>query len=190
MRERGFTLIELLAVMIVIVAIGSIVAGIIFSSLRGSDKTTALINVRENGDFVISQIAKTVRNARSFDGVSTDDINYTTDCVVASVTPTPTPIPYKFVKITSFDGGVVKFSCSLGTNGTISSNSASLLDTSVVFLDSCSFTCSKTTIVDFPAIGINFALSTFKPTGVINLFPEKKASINFQTTVNVRNLNR
>ncbi len=173
-----------------IVAIGSILAGIIFSSLRGSDKTTALTNVRENGDFVISQLAKTVRNARNFDGVSTDDVSYTTDCVAANVTPTPTPIPYKFVKITSFDGQQTKFSCTSGASGTISSNSASLLDTTLVSLDSCFFTCSKSTIVDFPTIGIYFALSTFKPTGVVNLFPEKKASINFQTTVTIRNLNR
>ena len=201
---KGFTLIELLVVIAVLVFVGVFIGAILFSSLRGTNKTNTLTVVRQNGSFAVSQVTKTLRNAKSFEGVSIDGSlnSYTTDCtqiIPPSPAPTPVPVKYYYLKITSFDSGVTIFSCS-GNPGdsenplTLSSNSASLLDTTAVSIpdsNSCYFTCSQSTISDFPAIGINFFLREFVPIGA--LLPEKTASaaaIPFQTSVLMRNIGR
>src|SRR6266540_3152776 len=111
-NSQGYTLIELLAVMTIIVVVGVIVAGILVSSLRGGSKSNVLDNVRENGNFAITQISKMITYSQSFNGVSTDGSFYTTNCAPAvstspspSPTPTATPTAYKYLKISSFDGG-------------------------------------------------------------------------------------
>ncbi|OGH42386.1 MAG: hypothetical protein A3H79_00140 [Candidatus Levybacteria bacterium RIFCSPLOWO2_02_FULL_36_8b] len=193
---KGFTLIELLVVIAVLVFVGIFIGSILFSSLRGTNKTNTLTVVRQNGSFAISQTTKMLRNARSFEGVSIDGENYVTDCtqvIPPSPTPPPDPIKYTYLKITSFDDGQTIFSCS-GSPLTLSSNSASLLDTTAVSIpvsNSCYFTCSQSTISDFPTIGINFFLREVVPTGA--LLPEKTASaaaIPFQTSVLMRNIGR
>lgn len=171
--QTGFTLLELLAAMVVLIAVGTIIGAILFASLRGATKTNTITNVRQNGNYAISQMTKMIRGAKTLD--------LPDPCVSP---PSPTPIPtYPSVTFTSFDGGQTIFSCD---SDTISSNSASLLDTSVVSLLSCSFTCSRTSFSDVPTIGINFTLIQ----SGISAFNEKKASIPFQTTVLLRNLSK
>lgn len=177
--KKGFTLIELLAVMIVLIAVSSIIGAILFSSLRGTNKTNTLTAVRQNGNNAISQMVKMLRGAKRLDSPAS-----------CSVPLSPTPIPtYSFVTFTSFDDGQTTFSCD---SGTISSNAASLLDLTGVSLVSCSFTCTQEGILDFPTVGINFSLREYAPSG-ITLFSEKTASataIPFQTSVSLRNLKR
>ena len=97
-----------------------------------------------------------------------------------SPTPTPTPNPYHYAQVTGFDGGKTIFKCD--TSG-IASNSASLIDTSLVDVSSCYFTCSQNNIFSPPNIGINFSLTQ---KGNPQFF-ENKASATFQTSVSVRN---
>lgn len=182
-RLAGFTLIELLVVMAVIVLIGSLISVILFSSLRGANKTGTETALKQNGNFAISQMAKSIRFAKRFDGVSVNGSSYTTNCVTTTVlatTPTPTPIPYKYVKITALDGGQTTYACGVTT---IASNSASLLDTSVVTVSSCSFSCSQQSVEDFPTINILFTLSSAKS----STFFEQKGTSTFQTGVTMRN---
>ena len=196
-NSQGYTLIELLAVMTIIVVVGVIVAGILVSSLRGGSKSNVLDNVRENGNFAITQISKMITYSQSFNGVSTDGSFYTTNCAPAvstspspSPTPTATPTAYKYLKISSFDGGQTIFSCTTElVNGIqvlrIASNSASLIDTSSVYLTSCSFTCTQTDIGHAPTISINLTLTQNNPNNLV----EKGAVVTFQTSVNIRNNN-
>lgn len=207
----GFTLIELLVVMAVILSIGGILTSIIFSTLRGTGKTTTLISVRSNGEYAISQIVKTIRNARSFNGVSSssDFTSPSTSCVGTTVgagTPTPAPTTYQSVEVTGFDNGITVLSCCMTTsNGdipTIASTSAatapippsslcdntsnsSLLNTGEIRLTSCSFTCSQASSNDYPTIGISFSLSQFASNSSIN--EQTVPPINFQTSVTMRN---
>ena len=188
-RQAGFTLVELLVSLIVLVAIGSIIGAILFSSLRGASKTNVMQSVRQNGNYAILQLSKTMRSAKSFNGVSTDGVNYQTNCVqipVVPPSPTPTPIPYSYVKLTSFDDQPMVFSCS---QTTIYLNVDSLIDTTSVLLapNSCSFTCGQSSIADPPTITIKFSL-TQANTGT--LFAEKKANIDFQTSIAIRNFLR
>lgn len=176
-KQSGFTLIELLIVMMVLVTVGIITASIIVSALRGSNKTNTINTVRQNGNYAISQISKMLEFSQGFVGVSNDNVNYSTACS----SPTAT---YKYIKIVSFDNGTTVFSCNVPSS-TISSNSASLISPSDVALTSCSFTCSRNISVP-PTIGIDFMLTQKSSSN----FFENKDSVEFKTSVILRNLNK
>ena len=193
-HSYGFTLVELLVVMAVTVSIGAIVFGIITSTLRGSNKTNVINNVRQNGNFAISQMGKMIPYAKSFNGASSS-VGPPWICQALPPGPPPPLTHYKSIKITSFDGGVTIFSCNDSGDlppNTIASNAASLIDadatTGSVSLplpipSFCFFTCTKGSIADSATIGINFTLTQKgAPT-----FVEKKASIQFETSIKVRN---
>ncbi|RJQ37114.1 type II secretion system protein [Candidatus Microgenomates bacterium] len=202
--SEGFTLIELLAVVVVFMSIGIIVTSILFSSLRGSSKTNAITTVRQNGNYALIQMEKMLRNARKFEGVSETDTvgSYITNCtqvIPDPPAPTPTPVAYRFIKITSFDNRQTTFACCPASSdpAMISSSSASpacsnkvnLLDQNAVSLSDCKFTCTQASVSEFPIISIDFSLNTAGS----NLLYEKKASdsdIPFQTSVMMRNLKR
>ncbi len=182
-NQKGFTLVELLAVIMVIGVVGGVTGAILISSLIGSNKTNSLDNVRQNGNYALLQVSKAIEFSRNFYGVSTDGVNYITDCTQPQVSPTPTPTQYNYVKIVSSNGQSVVFSC--GAN-TIASNSASLLDVSSVATTACFFSCSQDNLILPPTIGFNFSLSSSKGGN----FVENNTSVSFSTSVTLRNLNR
>lgn len=175
-KSSGFTLVELLAVMIVFIAVGSIIMAILVATLRGNNKTNALNSVRSNGQYAISQLARSIRNASTL------------------IAPFPcgsitSPTATSAVELAFPDGSVSTYSCqdSQG-NLTIASNSAPLIDTSAITVAACQFTCGQSSPSDYPVIGIDFFLKT-KGTNLV----EQQASasaIEFQTSVVIRNLLR
>ena len=196
--KSGYTLVELLAVMAIIIVVGTIMTGILISSLRGGNKSNALDNVRQNGNDLIAQMSKTIAYAKRFNGVSVNGNSYIINCfqsISASPTPTPTPIKYKFIKITSFDDSVTVFSCNGESDipsNTLASKSdsleaVSLIDTSTVLLQPglCYFSCIQTNFGQSPTIGIYFTLSQI----TLSNFAEKQATVPFQTSVTMRNNN-
>ena len=187
--KKGFTLIEFLTVTVVISSIGLVIVGILTSSLRGNNKTNIVNLVRINGNGAIVQMTKTIKYAKSFDGVSLngDPNSYTTNCVQNPVpTPTPTlaPIKYSYVKITAFDQGQVIFSCT--SDNKIASNGALLIDANAVSVvpGKCWFTCTQERATSYPIIGISFQLMQ----SATNVFAENTASVPFETSVSFRNL--
>ena len=189
--ERGFTLTELLISLMVLISVGVVAVTILTSSLRGANKTSAVNNIRQNGSYAMIQMSRAIQYAKKFDGVKVNSSDsYTTNCVQSippAPTPTPTPAQYKFVKVTSFDGGQTVFSCDPTVlPNTIASNGASLLDTDSVSLgSSCLFTCTQGTTIDSPIINISFSLSSSQQ----NL-AENKVTVPFNTSVTVRNPQR
>lgn len=192
--RKGFTLIELLVV-VAVVGVVIILAGVILvSSLRSTSKTNTVTLVRQNGNYAISQMAKMIRSAKRLEGVSLDRVTYSPNCVLptaGSGTPTPVPRQYKSIKITSFDNGQTIFACQPAdgtTPANISSNSALLLDTTVVSLDhtSCYFSCTQDNVSLAPTVDIYFNLAQAGSSG----FFEQKAAMPFQTTIIMRNINR
>lgn len=184
-NKRGFTFIELLAVMAVLLVIGGIVTSILFTALRGTTKTGVINDVRQNGNSAITQMAKMLRGAKSLD-----------DPNVCVPPPAPTPAPsYSSLTFTSFDEGVTKFSCDLATDSspaTISSNGAALLNKDAVSVESCSFSCSQASMIDYPTISIDFSLKSYSPRAV-NSLVERVASasaIPFHTSIILRNVKR
>lgn len=179
-NKNGFTLVELLAVIIIFSLISGIGAVILVTSLRTSTKTNTLTNVKQNGDYAISQMVKVIRNAQAV----TDP-----NCTIAgALTPIPTVTS---ISVTNPDGSSATFNCAgnsityaTGTNPT----PQPYLDTNVVVTTSCSFACSQTTVTDYPVVNISFSLNSAK-SGPI----ENSASANpipFSTNVTLRNQNR
>lgn len=172
--ERGFTLVEMLAVIIVFVVVGSIMVSILVTSFRTSTKTDTLTQVRENGNYVMTQMAKTIRNARG----------------LVAPFPCVTPVVASTVTVLTPDQNQVTYDCTpppSPTPGTIASNSASVLDTTAVSLVSCSFTCIQKSKSELPIIQINFSL---KQQSSSTFAEQSVAPVLFQTSVVMRNIIR
>ena len=86
----GFTLIELLVVILIIFSVGILIVSILFSALRGANKTNTIDLVRRNGNSAITQMSKMIRYSQSFDGVSIDGSTYTT-CDGRPIVAVPVP---------------------------------------------------------------------------------------------------
>lgn len=172
-QQKGFTLVEMLAVMIVFVVIGSFVTAILITSLRGNNKTNTITAVRQNGNYALSQMAKTVRNARYL-------VSPASCGTISAPTVTQT------LQLKDPDGNVITYDCSSGTN--ITSNSANLLDTTAVSLASCKFTCGQDRLIDQPEIGISFSLKQVNASTQFADLTASASAIEFSTSVVLRNI--
>ena len=188
-NDKGFTLIELLAVIVIMVVVGMIIISILVSALRGGNRSQTTNEVRESGNYIMSQMSKMITFAKHLDGLSTGatdtsgNLIYDTNCVLPSVSPVPPPTLYLYIEITSFDGGQTTFSCpDPNTHSTtIASNSASLINDNFT-VSNCSFICTQASLSTPPTINISFTLSENKGS-----FTEKQAMIPFDTSVTLRN---
>ncbi len=61
--ERGFTIAELLVVIAITAIIGTIMVAIFTNTLRGSNKSQILANIKQNGQAVLENMDKTIREA-------------------------------------------------------------------------------------------------------------------------------
>lgn len=176
-QQAGFTLIELLAVIVVFVAVGGIIVAIITAVLRGNNKTNTLNSLQANGDYAISQMTKSMRNATT--------LLSPFPCGVIN-TPTATTA----VQLAFPDGSVTTFSCKDSSNAAnITSNSASLINTNAVTVTACSFTCGQNSPSDYPIIGINFSLQAKNANSLVESTASLSA-VQFQTSIVIRNLIR
>lgn len=179
---KGFTLIELLTSIMVLVTIGAVIAGMIASSFRGSNKTNTIENIRQNGNYVLNQISKDIAYAQSFDGITTGFSNnggeYGLSCDFVSGVP-------KYITVRSTKNVVTKYYCNgsiLGSSN-LSANGNSLIDSSIS-LNSCSFTCDQDVPTDAPIVGISFTLG---PGNSNNLVENSSPPITFKTSIVLRN---
>jgi type II secretory pathway pseudopilin PulG len=183
--SKGFTLVEILASVIVLFAVGSIIAGIISSSLRGANKTNTIENLRQNGNYALNQISKDIQYAQSFDGETTgfSNNNGETYSIFCPVSPGPTPVPflttYKLISIQSANG-IRKYFCD---SRELLVDGNSLIDLSQIKILDCSFTCIQSKSTDVPIIKIKFELAPSNTNGLV----ENSGSIVFETSVTLRN---
>src|SRR5512146_1688361 len=122
--DAGFTLVEMLTVVAIFVVIGGVVNNILVTSFRTSGKTDIVTEVQNNGNYALSQMAKTIRDARGL----VSPFPCTPSVVASSIT------------VTTPDNQQVTYACG---STTIASNGASLFDTTKVKLSTCSFTCTQ-----------------------------------------------
>ncbi|MBI4089396.1 MAG: type II secretion system protein [Candidatus Levybacteria bacterium] len=182
--SHGFTLVELLASVIVLIAVGSVVAGIVTSSLRGAKKTTVIEDIRQNGNYTLAQIAKNIEYAKDFNGFSDDGTSYATNCP-ASFAPTPTPVVnFNFIKVTPFDGNPIVYNCTSVSPFTITANGVSLINTNSVAMIECAFACRQNASTDVPIVKVSFKL---KPKNTSGLVEYSTPPILFETSVTIRN---
>src|SRR5690349_14368779 len=62
--QQGFTLVEMLTVIAIFIVIGSVVTSILITSFRTSSKTDIVTAVQDSGNYALSQMSKTIRDAR------------------------------------------------------------------------------------------------------------------------------
>ncbi|HZE86945.1 MAG TPA: type II secretion system protein [Methylomirabilota bacterium] len=169
-KQKGFSLIELLVSMAVFASVTTVIITVLFVSFRAGKKSDVLISLKQNGDATLAQMVKSIRYAKSLDAPAA--------CT--------TPVTQASITITSIsDAKQTIFSCPAGASTSITSNSASLIDTNAVSVSGCSFTCSQATTNDPPTITIQFTLGAKNTTS----FVETTGSIPFQTSVTLRNYN-
>lgn len=186
-NSAGFTLVELLSSIIVLIAVGSVIAGIITASLRGANKTTTMENIRQNGNYTLNQMSKNIEYAQVFNGLSYDGVTYVTSCPF-SLAPTPTPVitTYNFIKITPLKSSPITYNCT-ASPPTITANGIPLVDASAVSLLTCTLSCIQTGSTDVPIIKVGFSLG---PKNASNLVENSTPPILFETSVTMRNYKR
>jgi type II secretory pathway pseudopilin PulG len=200
-RQKGFTLVELLTSTIVLVVIGSVITGVIVSSLRGSNKANNIENIRQVGNYALNQMAKNIQYAQIFNGLKTDQpgAEYTTTCPFATPTPPAQPqavkTSYNYIKITPLNGNPIEYKCippvppSIVPTFTVNDmvSEKEIVDIDYIDLRDCSITCTQTNATDVPIIGISFSLA---PKGSNGLVESSNPPIAFETSVTVRNYSR
>ncbi len=177
--QRGYTIVELLAVMTIVVVVSGVIAGILYSTLRGGSKSKITSDVAQNGNYAISVITQTIIQSQDVTSVGGTPI---TSCITS---PTGTSID-----LTQSDGSTITFSCS---NNTVASTSAqitsSLIDTSNLEVDAttCTFKCRQdnNNPVAIPVVDVAFSV---KQKGSVTN-PDAKSTANFSTSTSMRNYN-
>jgi putative endonuclease len=191
-NSAGFTLIELLTSIVVLVAIGSIIAGLISFSLRGSNKTNTMESIRQAGNYALSQMSKDITYAQPFDGRNTGfngtiingETTYSTSCPISHSLNVIT------VRSSSGNDIVTQYSCNSPAltvtttrNGVTSAPTSLINNTVSVNLTNCSFTCTQDS-TGVPIIGISFSLEPFAQNGLVE---NSNSAIVFKTSVTMRN---
>jgi type II secretory pathway pseudopilin PulG len=182
--QKGFTLVELLTSVIVIVAIGSIITGIITSSLRGSNKANTIENIRQAGDYVLNQMAKDIEYSQTFDGSNTgfkfdDDPKYYTSCPTDPLAKTLNNITIRSTKDL-----LIAYECH---DSSLLANGAQLIDTnSSIDVQNCSFVCAQSD-TGVPIIKISFILGSKRQN---NSVESSNPPVTFETAVTMRNYSK
>lgn len=179
-NKSGFSLIELLVATSIIITAMTIVLGIIISSFRISSKSATQDVLRQNGNYALSQMSRTIQFTDGFVGVSSEaDATNFVSCIdppgqISNINVSYNKLPHVF-------------SCKDNTapNNGIFDNGNPMIDSSKIKVEagSCNITCLQLNDSAAPVIGISFRLiyggssSTF----------EKNSTQQFSTRIKVRN---
>lgn len=178
--SKGYTLIELLAVSSIIVVVSGLIVGVLYSTLRGGNKTKVTNDVAQNGNYAMSVIANTALLATSVTEVGGSLIS---DCT--------TERQGNSIEFETENGNRVRFVCDsqsesiASISGSLTNN---LIDVSAVKVDptTCSFTCTQNNGNPYssPIIRVSFTVSQRSGSTF-----ESVASSPFSTSVTMRNFN-
>ena len=157
---KGYTLIELVVVAGILGIIGVVSVSLFLSTLLGGGKSTALNDVRSNGDYAITQMERMIRSARYMVGTCTLDMNS--------------------IEIKNPDGGNTIFISTV--EGYIASNSSALTSDDVLLVGLIDFDCVQSSSKAPEVVSINFTLQK-GDSGSPN---RDYAQADFSTSVQVR----
>lgn len=175
--SSGYTIIELVIVIMVMLVVGGIIVGILYSAIRGTTKARVNNNISQNGSYAITVMTNFLANAKALIQVTDPFGNVFDSCVSDGINP----IDGVSVTIQNYDGGITTFACE---NGYISSNSASLIHTEDVEMitETCRMLCIQDSFYSVPRIDISFELQNKNAQD-----PATSGRSLFETSVNLRN---
>ncbi len=173
MRKKinsGFTLIEVLMVVLLLGLIVIVGGNLFFSVMKGASKTEVTKEVKQNGDYALGVIERTLRNAKEI--VQNSDGQICTS-------------PMYKIKVKTTAGVDTEFSCVVEDGvAKITSTSGLLTGKNVSLGTACpgtlSFSCDAT--INPSKVTVSFTLSQQGA----DVRQEEKAQIPFQTTVTLR----
>lgn len=174
MKNNGFTLVELLVVTGIFVAISTIIAGILVSTLRSSEQTTFNTGATQSANYALSASTDLIKR-----GENILEVGGNPNACVPSQSGDS-------LKIELIDGGITTISC-IASNGTdidtIASSSAygtvPYNDPKIVKVNNCSFTCYQPNIVTPPRVEVQFDATPAND-------PARPATT-YKTQINIRN---
>ena len=176
-KNSGYTIVELLAVVTILVAVAGIISALITQTLRGSSRTNITNQVSQTGNYVTSVITNSIITAENVVAVGGEAI---ADC---TLNPTGNSIEL----LVSQKRGTILYECS---SDTISSNSASLIDTERLRINTndaaaCYFTCRQQSNDPYtpPVIEFGFTLTQKSEEALF----ESRAQAPFTTSALMRN---
>ncbi len=179
-NSSGYTLVELLAVSSIIVIVSGLIVGVLYSTLRGGNKTRVTNDVSQNGNYAMSIISNTALLAQAVTEVGGTPIS---DCTV--------PRQGSSIEFETEQGNLVKFICDPSTESIASMSGSltnNLIDVNAVKVDpaTCSFRCTQNNANPYslPIIKIGFTVSQRSGSTFENI-----ASSPFNTSVTMRNFN-
>jgi prepilin-type N-terminal cleavage/methylation domain-containing protein len=143
-KKSGFTLIELLVVIAVVGIMGTIIMSILFSVLRGANKTNALSKIRENGNFAMNQLTKIARSGTS--------IKSTFPC---------TGVPGQRLDVNQLDGSTTQLFCSAadGIYYNDATGKTTLVDKDMFTVKACTLTCTPDPVTGIPFVNITYTVA-------------------------------
>lgn len=181
-KQEGYTIVELLAVTAIFVIISGLIAGILYSTLRGGSKTRVTNDVSQSGNFALSVMSNTIlssENVTKINGLPIDD---------CTAFPSGSSVELK-----TASGAYVTFACLNNSIASTSGNTTTYLvdsgDGGVVAIPSqtCSFTCRQENNNSYanPIVDINFEIQQkLQGAGV-----DSSATTPFFTSTVLRNYN-
>jgi prepilin-type N-terminal cleavage/methylation domain-containing protein len=169
--QRGFTLIELLVAIGLSVMLIAAASGLFFTTLRSDSKKNFVTELKDNGDYALSQMEFLLRNAVALEPLNSGDVSCGTGM--------------NQIVLRSIDNGLTRLYLS---NGQIASESVlsgvtRYLTGGPTTATNLTFNCQQAAINTGSYIQINFTLNFATASG--QFFTETGSS-NFSTTVNVR----
>ena len=172
-QHFGFTLIELLMTTVILLTFGGVIVTVFISLLRNTNRANSLSIIRQNGNFIINEMTRTIRYAQTIDNI-------------VSCNPSFTTSPPEII-VTSVNGQTTAFRCEI-TSTSIDKRTGTgtytpLLSSNVTY-SFCLISCQQNSTSP-PTVTVQFTL--VKDAASLT---ENRASIDFSTSVVMRNWGR
>jgi len=158
----GFTLVETLVVIALFVIVGGISVNLLFSAMKSSTKSAMMNQIKQNGDYALAVMERTIRNGKSI---------------------TPCPGTTQDITIQNVDDTTTTFDINLGSKQ-ITKDTVPLTSSELEFVGfNNNFDCTQTS--GKPAnVKITFTLSPRTGTWTS---ADPAPSMSFQTSITLRN---
>jgi type II secretory pathway pseudopilin PulG len=178
LNSYGFSLIELMVGLAIMITATTIVLAIIVSSFRLSSKSTIQDQVRQNGNYALSQMTKVLLYADSINNIADSSGPFSLPCGSSK--------SFSSIDVTYNKTDTYYFSC--GTSDGLKSgatySAANSMINPNIYVTSCEFKCTQADTAVPPQLEIRFKLQYGAGGAVV----EKSAEQTFSTRIKMRNL--